>query len=200
MNRTVYFADKAVVFTADDPARECFAVAADAAGGVSRDKVLKILETHNSVAVLAADPERAFAAFAAEFTQVEAAGGIVVNDRGEWLMMRRNGRWDLPKGHVECGEENPVCAAREIEEETGVSARVVRPLCDTWHAYWFPKTARWELKRTHWYLLRVAACDRLAPQIEEGISEVAWCSPERVAENLREAFPTIRCVAAAMRG
>lgn len=200
MNRTVYFADKAVVFTTDTPAGECFVLGADAAGGVSRDKVLKILETHNSVAVLASDPERAFDAFAAEFTPVEAAGGIVVNDRGEWLMIRRNGRWDLPKGHVECGEENPACAVREIGEETGVSARVERPLCQTWHAYRFAATGRWEIKRTHWYLLRATACDRLVPQTEEGIAEVAWCSPERVAENLRGAFPTIRCVAEAMRG
>ena len=79
-------------------------------------------------------------------------------------MIRRNGRWDLPKGHLECGERIEECAAREIEEETGVRAGVVRPLCDTLHAYYFPKTERWELKRTHWYELHTASCDRLVPQ------------------------------------
>ena len=123
---------------------------------------------------------------------------MVVNDCGQWLMIRRNGRWDLPKGHLECGERIEECAAREIEEETGVRAGVVRPLCDTLHAYYFPKTERWELKRTHWYELHTASCDRLVPQLEEGIERAAWCTPAEVARNLRDAFPTIRCVAAAM--
>lgn len=198
MDRSVYFADKTVRFTAEHPADGCFVVAPADAGGITRAKILKILETHNCVAVVCADPDAALAAFAAEFTPVEAAGGVVVNARGEWLMICRNGRWDLPKGHVECGECIEACAAREIAEETGVEAEVVRPLCDTLHAYYFTRTARWELKRTHWFLLRVGSCDSLRPQREEGIERVAWCSPEEVTRNLDGAFPTIRCVAAAM--
>lgn len=198
MDRTVYFADKAVVFTSELPAGPCFAVASGDAQAVSRANILKILESHNCVAVLAADPDAAFAAFAAEFTPVEAAGGVVLNERGEWLMIRRNGRWDLPKGHVECGEGLAACAAREIAEETGVCAEPVRPLCDTFHAYYFERTSRWELKRTHWYLLRFTACESLRPQREEGIERAEWCAPGQAARNLRDAFPTIRCVAAAM--
>lgn len=199
MDRIVYFADKAVIFTAQPPAGACLCVASDDAGGITRDKVLKILETHNCAAVLSADPEAAFAAFAAQFTQVVAAGGVVVDARGRALMIRRNGRWDLPKGHLECGEELPTCAVREIAEETGICAEAVRPLCETLHAYYFPPTARWEMKRTHWFLLRATVCEGLKPQREEGIESVAWCTPDEVARNLREAFPTIRCVAAAMR-
>lgn len=198
MDRTVYFADKAVVFTSELPAGPCFAVAPGDAGGVSRAKILKILESHNCAAVLSADPDAAFAAFAAEFTRVDAAGGVVVNERGEWLMILRNGRWDLPKGHVECGEGMAACAAREIAEETGVCAEPVRPLCDTFHAYYFEKTARWELKHTRWYRLCFTACEALRPQTEEGIERAVWCTTEQVTRNLRDAFPTIRCVAAAM--
>ena len=154
MNHTVYFADKSVIFTSDAPGGECYAVVPADPADLSRAKVTKILESHNCVAVVSADPDAAFRSFAADFTQIEAAGGVVVNDRGEWLMMRRNGRWDLPKGHLECGERIEACAAREIAEETGVCAEPVRPLCRTWHAYYFPKTERWELKRTHWYELR----------------------------------------------
>ncbi|CDC95970.1 hydrolase NUDIX family [Alistipes sp. CAG:268] len=79
MNRIVYFADRAVAFAAAAPGGEWHAVRA--ADGVTRAKILKILESYNSVAVLSPDPEAAFAAFAAEFTPVEAAGGIVVNGR-----------------------------------------------------------------------------------------------------------------------
>lgn len=196
-NPTVYFADRTLRFLAAAPAEAGCAVV-DAREGISRDKILKILETHNSVAVVAADPGAAFAAFAAEFTRVEAAGGVVVDDRGAWLMMRRNGRWDLPKGHVEAGEDFESCAAREIAEETGIQARVVRPLCETLHAYWFPPTSRWELKCTHWFELRSTGEGTPTPQCEEGIEQVVWCSPDEAAEHVREAFPTIRRVAEAM--
>lgn len=196
-NPTVYFADRTLRFLAAAPAEAGCAVV-DAREGISRDKILKILETHNSVAVVAADPVAAFAAFAAEFTRVEAAGGVVVDDAGAWLMMRRNGRWDLPKGHVEAGEDFEHCAAREIAEETGIRARVVRPLCETLHAYWFPPTSRWELKCTHWFELRSTGEGTPTPQCEEGIEQVVWCSPDEAAEHVREAFPTIRRVAEAM--
>lgn len=200
MNHTVYFADKVVVFTSVSPGEGWYVTTPASVDGITKAKITKILESHNNVAVLTPEPDEAFAAFAARFTSVEAAGGVVVNDRGEWLMMRRNGRWDLPKGHLECGERIDECAAREVAEETGVSAEVVRPLCQTLHAYYFEKTDRWELKRTHWFELHTAACDRLVPQTEEGIERVAWCTPAEVAANLGETFPTIRCVAAAMKG
>ena len=200
MNRTVYFADRAVAFTAEAPGGAWYAVAAEACGGISRAKILNFLESHNSVAVVSDDPDRAFAAFAAEFTPVEAAGGVVVNDCGEWLMIHRNGRWDLPKGHLECGERIEECAAREVCEETGVAAEVVRPLCETLHAYYFPKTARWELKRTRWYELFTPACAVLKPQTEEGIDAVAWCSPEEAAAHAAACYPPVRTVLACLRG
>lgn len=189
MDYTVYFADKAVVFTAKTPGEGWYAVTPAPDGGISRAKVTKILESYNKAAVVTPDPGAAFGAFAAEFALIEAAGGVVVNDCGQWLMIRRNGRWDLPKGHLECGERIEECAAREIEEETGVRAGVVRPLCDTLHAYYFPKTERWELKRTHWYELHTASCARLVPQAEEGIEQVVWCTPAEVTRNLRGCFP-----------
>ena len=198
MNHTVYFADKSVIFTSDAPGGECYAVVPADPADLSRAKVTKILESHNCVAVVSADPDAAFRSFAADFTQIEAAGGVVVNDRGEWLMIRRNGRWDLPKGHLEAGESLAACAEREIAEETGIAARVERPLCETLHAYWFAKTARWELKRTHWFRLRPAGAGTPAPQTEEGIERVSWCAPAEREEHLRDAFPTIRRVAAAM--
>ena len=178
MNPTVYFADKTLRFVSSASDAEGFPVAAEC--GPNRDKILKILETHNSVSVVAADPGAAFGAFAAGFVPVEAAGGVVVNDRGE------------------AGESLAACAEREIAEETGIAARVERPLCETLHAYWFAKTARWELKRTHWFRLRPAGAGTPAPQTEEGIERVSWCAPAEREEHLRDAFPTIRRVAAAM--
>ena len=80
MTRPVYFADKSVAFTTAAPGGEWYAVAAESDGGVSRPKILNFLESHNSVAVVSADPEAMFRAFAAQFAWVEAAGGVVVDE------------------------------------------------------------------------------------------------------------------------
>lgn len=196
MECTIYFADKAVAFTAESSCAGWHTLALAADEGVSRAKIVEILEKYNRVAVVSSDPDAVFAAFAAQFTPVEAAGGVVVGAQGAWLMIRRNGRWDLPKGHIEAGETPEQAAEREIMEETGIVARTVRPLCRTLHAYYFPKTARWELKRTWWFELREAVRGAIpTPQTEEGIERAVWCSPDEVAANLRDTFPTIRRVA-----
>ena len=77
MDYTVYFADKAVVFTAKTPGEDWYAVTPAPDGGISRAKVTKILESYNKAAVVTPDPGAAFGAFAAEFALIEAAGGVV---------------------------------------------------------------------------------------------------------------------------
>ena len=198
MEHSVYFADKSVFFVGEPSRKDSFRFFPAEAGAASRDKIVNFLRNANTVEVATADPDAAFARFCEDFTRVEAAGGVVENPRGERLMIRRNGRWDLPKGHVEPGESVETCAVREIAEETGVRAEVVAPLCATWHAYWFSKTARWELKRTHWFLLRALGDAALVPQAEEGIEQAAWCPPCEFAANLLTSFPTIRRVAEAL--
>lgn len=198
MEQTIYFQDKSLTFSRVRAAETDFVIPSGEAASLTRAKILNFFEIHNSIRVLCDDPEVAFRRFGEEFTPIEAAGGVVVNGRGEWLMIRRNNRWDLPKGHVEAGESFDRCAEREIEEETGVKAAVLRPLCDTWHAYFFPKTQRWELKRTHWYLLRSTERGELKPQTEEGIVEVAWCTPNDVEHYLKGSYPTIRRVVEAL--
>ncbi|MBO5844060.1 MAG: NUDIX domain-containing protein, partial [Bacteroidales bacterium] len=49
---------------------------------------------------------------------VPAAGGLVQNEKGEYLFIFRNNHLDLPKGHKEEGENLEVTAVREVEEET----------------------------------------------------------------------------------
>jgi hypothetical protein len=51
----------------------------------------------------------------------KAGGGFVHNKKGEVLFIFRNGKWDLPKGGIEKGEEIEDTAMREVEEETGVN-------------------------------------------------------------------------------
>jgi 8-oxo-dGTP diphosphatase len=56
-------------------------------------------------------------------------GAVVARD-GELLLVRhqkpnREAYWVLPGGRLEPGETIPECAEREVEEETGLSARFV---------------------------------------------------------------------------
>ncbi|MDO4758369.1 MAG: NUDIX domain-containing protein [Rikenellaceae bacterium] len=199
MVEVIYFQDKALIFSNESSPAEGYVLPASEVVSLTRAKVLNFFETHNTLIVPVPDPQAALARFATEFTEIEAAGGVVVNGRGEWLMIYCNARWDLPKGHVEPGESYDVCAAREIEEETGVKAKVLRPLCSTRHAYYFRYTERWELKRTHWYLLRSTEQRELVPQTEEGIEQVAWCDQPTVEEHLTTSYLTIHRVVDALR-
>lgn len=198
MTHTVHFADRTLLFGSEAPGEGWYAWRPAPGEPLSPAKIVQILESRKRVALLSSDPDAAFAAFAAGFTSVTAAGGVVVDEGGVRLMMRRNGRWDLPKGHLEEGESLEACAEREIAEETGIEARTVRPLCRTMHAYWFPPTGRWELKTTHWYELRRTG-GAPVPQTEEGIVGVCWCTPEEAEAHAAESFPTIRRVMEAMR-
>lgn len=202
MDINLYFQDKSLIFSGGPAFPEAFVLAAAELGESQRAKVLKIFETHNTVVVRTPAPEEAFARFAQEFTTVEAAGGLVRDTTGEAvLMIYRNERWDLPKGHVEVGEAVAEAALREVEEETGVQAHLGEKICETLHAYYFPRTARWELKRTHWFAMQAAADQtQVTPQTEEGIAQVAWVAPQELARCLAATYPTIRQVFAAAQG
>ncbi len=61
--------------------------------------------------------------------QVRAAGGVVVRDGLVALVHRpRYDDWSLPKGKLDSGESFEEAALREIAEETGLLARLVREL------------------------------------------------------------------------
>ncbi len=54
--------------------------------------------------------------------KTESAGGVVVNQQGEILVVSQHGTsWSLPKGHLDAGEDFMTAAKREIYEESGVS-------------------------------------------------------------------------------
>jgi 8-oxo-dGTP pyrophosphatase MutT (NUDIX family) len=78
-------------------------------------------------------------------------GGVVVHE-GRVLVITPTGRrvTGLPKGGLEPGETPEQAAAREVREETGITATVLRPLGDV--TYWYRRGGRRVLKTVHFFL------------------------------------------------
>jgi 8-oxo-dGTP pyrophosphatase MutT (NUDIX family) len=124
------------------------------------------------------------------YIEVNAAGGLVTNDKGEFLLIRRSGLWDLPKGHQEPGEALETTALREVEEETGLHGLILGDFIRTTdHTYM--RNDRLHLKHTWWYLMRCPECQDFIPQTEEGITEVRWVSKTELQKHLLQTYPTI---------
>ncbi len=143
--------------------------------------VLNLLEENHGLRGLifqSDDLEELWADFRAHFREVDAAGGLVRNEEGALLMIHRFGRWDLPKGKMEYGENAAECALREVKEECGIEQlELGSPLTDTYHVY--SMGGMRHLKRTAWY--EMSSSDRqLSPQREEGIVEATWKSPDQI--------------------
>ena len=121
----------------------------------------------------------------------KAAGGLVYNKKGDVLFIYRNGKWDLPKGGKEKGEEIELTAIREVEEETGVSKlKIKEKLQKTYHV--FKRNGKYKLKITHWYEMTTTFEGVLIPQANEGIERVAWLNPEQVKEALNNSYENIK--------
>lgn len=187
----VSFGERELMFTSHLP-EGWFEVPQAEATSISRAKIMFFLDTYKRVAICSDDAMSAFLGFASQFVWVEAAGGVVENECGEVVMIRRNERWDLPKGHREAGEDFSQCAAREAEEETGVRVNEVKELlASTLHCY--NLYGHWEMKLTVWYRM-LGEASVLKPQQEEGIFCAEWIERCRIQERIKTSFPTIRKV------
>ncbi len=128
--------------------------------------------------------------FRKKFTLVKAAGGLVLNDTGEVLMMLRRGKWDLPKGKLDPGESLETCAVREVQEETGLQdVHIEAPLLITYHTY--DESGKHILKESHWYLMKAPGQQPLVPQSEEQITTLEWVPASAVNKYSNNTFPSI---------
>ena len=146
------------------------------------------------IEVVTNNPMREWESLQSFFKNIIAAGGVVSNSLGEILVIFRNGKWDLPKGKLERGEDIENCAVREVEEECGVSGlEIINELPSTYHCYQ-TKKGKWVLKRTYWYRMVTKFNGNLVPQTEEGIERVEWFLPERYGEIRSNSYNSIKLV------
>lgn len=122
---------------------------------------------------------------------VEAAGGLVRNSKKEILFIRRNSKWDLPKGKIEKNETHRDAAIREVEEETGVkNLEIKKFLATTYHV--FKRNDKFKLKVTYWYEMYTDYSGPLEPEEKEGIKKVRWKNFEQSQKALRDSYENIK--------
>ncbi|QIE60505.1 NUDIX domain-containing protein [Rasiella rasia] len=122
---------------------------------------------------------------------VEAGGGMVFNSKKEILFIRRNSKWDLPKGKKEKGESHEEAAIRETMEETGVQdLQIKRFLKKTYHV--FKRNNKFKLKVTYWYEMYTDYDGELIPETNEGIKKVRWKNFEKTQKALLDSYENIK--------
>jgi len=94
------------------------------------------------------------------------------------IATRSKTRWGLPKGAVSSGETSEHAALREVQEETGLEAAVVKPL-DTIE-YFFRAGDTLIRKRVDFYLMHHVSGE-LQPQLSE-VDDVEWVELHEAVE------------------
>lgn len=144
----------------------------------------------NRIVIYHYDPNEMWMHFTRMYTYVQAAGGLVRKPKKQFLMIFRNGRWDIPKGHMKKGERPEYAAIREVEEECGISGLwIKKPLDQTYHLY--KRNGVTYIKKTFWFIMKTRHSGELIPQIEEGIEEVRWCDLKDLPMLLDNTFPLV---------
>lgn len=113
------------------------------------------------------------------FEVITAAGGMVTDENGHYLFIKRNNFWDLPKGKQEDGETPEQTAVREVEEECGISQIEVNSFIKkTFHIYM--EDYKEKLKCTYWYAMTYKGSRLPVPQSEEGITDARFIARQDI--------------------
>lgn len=124
------------------------------------------------------------------FRFAPAAGGVAIINKSI-VAIERNGKADLPKGHIEKNEQTDIAAMREVEEETAIkNLSIIKQLPSSHHCYLL--NGQWTLKKTSWFLMKSDDDFKPKPQEEEGISRVYLINKDNVKDFLENTYPSIR--------
>ncbi len=151
---------------------------------LNKENISKIYFYHVSLDLL-------WSAFKNRFKKITAAGGMVRNSNGKILFIFRNGKWDLPKGKVEKGEDIRDAAIREVQEECGIENVICDQIAlqNTYHIY--KEKEEVILKESVWFAMQ-SNDQNLTPQLEEGITKVVWLKPNEMSSALKNTYPNIK--------
>jgi 8-oxo-dGTP diphosphatase len=108
--------------------------------------------------------------------EVQAAGGLIVDDAGRVAVVHRPryDDWSLPKGKLDPGETWEEAAVREVREECGLScARGAERPADQYTDH------KGRAKTVRWWRMSVVHDPGFAPNAE--VDELRWLAPADAA-------------------
>jgi|GEM_PF-82849 len=108
---------------------------------------------------------------------IVSCGGVVIY-KNKVLVLYKNqdGRhtgWVMPKGSVEPSETHKQAALREVREEAGVSARIVKYLGKTQYSFTAIPEQEIIFKTVHWFLMTTNSFE-CKPQAEEFFADAGF--------------------------
>lgn len=115
-----------------------------------------------------------------------SAGGIVFNKhkilliRNSSIKNPKKSFWGFPKGHIEEGESSERAALREVKEEAGIDAQIVKKLGDSRYVY--TRDGEKIFKMVTIYLMSYKKGKLKADPIE--VLELDWFSKEECLAKL----------------
>ncbi|MEC9049709.1 MAG: NUDIX domain-containing protein [Candidatus Neomarinimicrobiota bacterium] len=124
---------------------------------------------------------------------IKAAGGVVVQGK-RILFIKKNGRWDLPKGKLKKGANRKKTAIREVCEETGLKKKdlkILQVLIPTYHHMKLKGSIN--VKETFWFLVQYTGSPKvkLIPDRNEGITKCKWFDLDQLMLALKDSRPII---------
>jgi len=111
-----------------------------------------------------------------------SCGGVILDGNKVLLVQVKSmkGRkiWTFPKGHIEAGETPRQAALREVLEETGYRAVILRPLLKVRYA--FTLKGKYIKKVVQWYLMKKLG--RIGRHDPSEIIGINWVSLSKAKE------------------
>ena len=125
--------------------------------------------------------------------QIKAAGGVVI-DQGKILFIKKNGRWEFPKGRLKKDSKKKNTAIREICEETGIQKKyltIIKTLIPTHNN--IKINGRSGVKKTFWFLVKFSGDEKtkLSPEKREGITKCKWLTINEVSSKIKNSRPLV---------
>ncbi len=117
--------------------------------------------------------------------RVFSAGGIIIkreNNSVKVLVTQHSGHhgWDFPKGHLETGETSEQAALREVEEETGIRAKILEKVGQT--QYFYFEDGEKVFKTVTFFLMEYISEGKATTEFE--VSDQVWLPVDEVMEKL----------------